>query len=224
MFDSELAFGDCFMRSVTPSLWSRSHAGNIILSAYESDCSDGRADWIWASSSGPWPNSWSERTAEALRNPTSSKILAYLKLSSPRSERFLREKVGVTESTFDRSIRQLVKLQLIELTNDKCFLLSPNAELPDVEICAFEFKLENWRRAFYQASRYRSFAHRVYVVLPESTAGRAKSHLDAFRLQNVGLISFSSENGAHRIQSSKKRKPRSRSNFIQAIGMLHQSR
>jgi DNA-binding transcriptional ArsR family regulator len=224
MFNSESEFGDCFMRSVNPSLWSRSHNRITVLSAHESDCSDGRADWIWASSSDRWPNSWTERTAEALQNPTSSRILAYLKLSSPRSERFLRGKLGVTESTFDRSIRELIKLGLIESTNDRCFLLSPNAELPDLEICAFEFKLENWQRAFYQATRYRSFAHRVFVVLPESTADRAQSHLDAFRLQNVGLISYSSENGAHRVQTSNKRKPRSRSSFIQAIGMLHQSR
>ena len=223
MFESENEFVDSFVGSVAPSLWSRTYRGKAVRVVYESDCSDGRADWVWARSAGKWPRSWSERTAEVLQNPTCSRILAYLKLSSPRSNDFLRLRVGVSSLTFDRSVRDLVDVDLVRETKGQLFLLSPKADIPEVEICAFEFKLADWKRAFYQATRYRSFAHRVYVVLPEPIIRRTEKQWGAFQRQNVGLIAFDENTGARRVLTSNKRMPRSRSSFFQALGMLHQS-
>lgn len=222
MFESEDAFVESFVASVTPSVWSRTFRGKAVRSVYESDCSDGRADWVWARSAEKWPRSWSEETAQVLQNPTCSRILAYLKLSSPRSDQFLRDRVGVATGTFDRAVRDLIRVNLVHRTQGQLLLLSRQAELPDVEICAFEFKLKNWKRAFFQASRYRSFANRVYVVMPEATVGRADKQLEAFQRHNIGLIAFDENSGARRVLVSNKQKPRSRSSYIQALGMLHQ--
>ena len=55
---------------------------------------------------------------------------------------------------------------------------------------AFECKLNDWRRAMSQASRYRFFSNQAIVVLPPSIAKRAMPFLDTFRKIRVGLWSF----------------------------------
>lgn len=54
-------------------------------------------------------------------------------------------------------------------------------------IFAFEAKLQGWRNALTQAHRNRCFAHRSYVVLPESTALRALRFQAEFRRRGVGI-------------------------------------
>jgi hypothetical protein len=58
--------------------------------------------------------------------------------------------------------------------------------------------------------------------MPSTSIRRAQNHLQHFRRQNIGLISHSCDASSRRILASKKRRPRSRSGFIKAIGMLQQ--
>jgi len=55
---------------------------------------------------------------------------------------------------------------------------------------AFEFKLTDWRKGATQAMRYRSYAHRVFLVMPPVPALRAAQHLEAFRDLEIGLWAF----------------------------------
>ncbi len=55
------------------------------------------------------------------------------------------------------------------------------------DVIAFEMKLERWRQAVHQAYRNTCFAHRSYVVLPESIAVRAQRSCFEFVRRSVGL-------------------------------------
>jgi hypothetical protein len=55
------------------------------------------------------------------------------------------------------------------------------------EVIAFEAKLNDWRRAIYQAYRNTSFASRSYVVLPTHVATRAEKSPEMFENYGVGL-------------------------------------
>ncbi len=101
--------------------------------------------------------------------------------------------------------------------------LASEPGLPEAEVVAFEFKLEDWKRAFYQAIRYRSFAHRGYVVLPANVVHRCDPMLDVFRAQNIVLLSHHPSDGATRIVPSVKNLPKSRANYLKALAMLHES-
>lgn len=57
-------------------------------------------------------------------------------------------------------------------------------------LVAFEAKLDNWRRAFYQAYRSTAYANKSYVIVPENVASRAIRDRDEFELRGVGLCSF----------------------------------
>lgn len=210
-----------------PSLWTRSASDTSspevhVKTRFESNCSDGQADWVWSASRQPWRADLCEQSTTLLQNPTCARILSMLKPSAPRREAFLQERCGVSEATFRKSLGKLSEVNLIALVDDRSYVLGERAKLPKAEVVAFEFKLENWQRAFYQATRYRSFAHRVYVVLPANVVHRCESMHDAFRVQNIGLLSHDSEAGASRLLPSCKKAPRSRANYLQALAMLHE--
>ncbi len=56
------------------------------------------------------------------------------------------------------------------------------------EIVAIEVKLSNWKRAFLQANRYKSFADKVYVAMPESKAHLV--NIDLLKKHGIGLYVF----------------------------------
>ena len=67
------------------------------------------------------------------------------------------------------------------------FYLKVNGWIPIAqEIIAIEAKLCNWRRGALQANRYKAFAHKVYLAIPES-----KEHIvdkDYFMKHEIGLM------------------------------------
>jgi hypothetical protein len=54
-------------------------------------------------------------------------------------------------------------------------------------LIAFEAKLRDWRSALDQAYRNTCFAHKSYVVVPQSTALTAFAYVAEFRSRCVGL-------------------------------------
>jgi hypothetical protein len=98
--------------------------------------------------------------------------------------------------------------------------LAEQARLPAVEIDSFEFKLSNWRRALYQATRYRCFSHRVYVVLPPEAIPAARSSIGAFEQLNVGLLLHDEDGYSEQIVRPKKKAPASRQRLYMAIGQI----
>ena len=100
------------------------------------------------------------------------------------------------------------------------YVLGPSYSEPEIEICSFEFKLYDWKRAFYQAKRYRTFSHRVYVVMPPEAARRVNGALGFFRTFNVGFITHGEDGRSEKLLPCKKREPNSRPGFIRALGML----
>jgi hypothetical protein len=219
-FRREEHLGHSFRSNAKPSLWCGIKEPQNVFTTMESTCSDGRADWVWATVRSGAEVSLPGTTAELLEQPTCSRILAALKVDSPLSHEVLRAKSGVARGTFIRHLDQLIDLDLVSNRGGNLFSIGPAFPTPRIQICSFEFKLENWRRAFQQARRYRSFSHRVYVVMPSSSASRALQEIESFRRFNIGLIGHTPDGASKRLILSRKRKPSCPSNLIQAIGLL----
>lgn len=211
---------DSFLEHATPSLWCDAKKVERVRSVKESTCSDGRADWVWANISASPLELLDGPTSELLEQPTCSRILAALRSASSMPVDTLRKYSGVTNGTFRRHLDALIDLHLIRSGPAQEFRLGPAFKLPKMEICSFEFKLENWRRAFQQARRYRSFSHRVYVVMPAQSAARANLHAESFQTFNIGLIAHSPDGTSKRLIRSRKMQPASPTNFLQAVGQL----
>jgi len=190
------------------------------VTARESTCSDGRADWVWGGSRRALAGEGSSALSPFLQQPTLSRILALLKPVASRRAEFLQGLVGVDGATFRKAVNQLLAADLMEELAPKSYVLGSAFQVPALEISAFEFKLGDWKRAFYQAKRYRCFAHRVYVVMPIETAHRVEAWQDTFRRFNVGLIAHSPEGSSEVILPARRTEPSSRARYLRAIGML----
>lgn len=192
-----------------------------VISLCESDCSEGQADLVYAHlSKANAPGRILGPIADLLRQPSCSRILSTLKPRAPRNEAFLRERVGVTAQTLRFWLKQLLEARLIQASGADSFVLGSRFVIPELEICSFEFKLQNWRRALYQATRYRVFSHRVYVVMPPESMNPALENLALFRRLNVGLVSHDRAGQTRAILQASKKPPISRHRLIMALGML----
>ncbi len=209
-----------FEKHAHQSLWSRSGAGASVLAVKESYCSDGRADLVWTTLFDDWEPELSEDALNLLTQPTCSRILSLLKPEAARREDYLLSRTGVGQRTLRYWLDSLFESELIEEIGEGRWVLSSDFEFPSLEICSFEFKLDNWRRALYQATRYRTFSHRVFVVMPPESSTAALKSRAAFERLNIGLISHSVHGESHVRIPSRKRDPVSRHRFIMALGMM----
>lgn len=209
-----------FQQHAASTLWCPRPKPGPIRAAIESTCSDGRADWVWATLRCSLPDNIPALSYELMQQPTCSRILAALRTKSRQPEEMVFYFAGVSRRTYRMFLDQLLDTGLVSFDKAGFMKLGPRFPTPDIEICSFEFKLKDWRRALQQARRYRSFSHRVYVVMPNTGVGRAIQHIDSFRRSNIGLIQHDSDGISNRLIVSKKRKPSCPSDHIQAIGLL----
>jgi DNA-binding transcriptional ArsR family regulator len=222
-FRWERELSKSFQKSAHPSLWSRRKGGAWVL-ARESSCSEGRADLVW----GRFEESRSlgelRRHASLLQNLTSSRILAVLHRETGLSTEELVRRIGVSRPVLRKWVRELVEAKLIEKEAGDSYRLIASQKIPKVEICSFELKLKNWQRALYQATRYRSFSQRVFVVMPPYSAEVAYKHKLLFERANIGLVSHDTTGKSRILVRPKIRPPHATYRTIMAIGMLSTSK
>ncbi len=186
----------------------------------ESKCSEGRADLVFGKICRCWTSSIKPSQSILFKQPTCSKILNTLKPSSGRTESFLLPKIGVTSSTLRYWLNRLENENLISRIDENKYVLSSNFYLPKAEILSYEFKLNNWKRALFQATRYRTFSHQVFVVMPPESSHLISKNIDIFKRFNVGIMTHDINGRTKTIFSPRKQMPLSRVNFLMALGML----
>ena len=209
-----------FLQHADPALWCRGRNLGHVRTVMESTCSDGRADWVWASVACDWPSRVPDGGSRLLQQPTCSRVLASVKPGSSRRESYLEARSGVTNGTFRYWLGELLEWGFLSEVAPKRYVLGPSYCEPEIEICSFEFKLHDWKRAFYQAKRYRTFSHRVFIVMPTEAAERVNGAFDLFRRFNVGFITHGDDGASRRLLMCRKTQPTSRPRFIRALGML----
>ena len=109
---------------------------------------------------------------------------------------------------------------LVRAISARGFVLGPKSNLPNCKIWCFEGKLRDWKRALYQATRYRAFAHRSFVVMSEAYIGSAEAQVNCFRLARVGLLALSDEGRLRIITSPRPQQPRNPVMFAMAKGRI----
>lgn len=131
--------------------------------------------------------------------------------------------VGVTKTTATRVLKSYGEAGFCGFDSEKKYwnkLESPKALV--AEFCAIETKLKNWRRALYQASRYRDFAHQAWVVMDDRDVSPALRNLEEFSRLNVGLASIATTGEAKIHAKPTLRSPRSELRFWYANALIAQ--
>ena len=161
--------------------------------------------------------------ATSLGSPASAHILSILRYGAPRSMSHLEKVTGLSNRSLVSYTRRLEDAGIVNVHTNSTFSLAcplPSSPSSMVDIVAYEGKLSNWRRALHQAIGYRSFSHSVRVVMPASSARRAKQIEDTFRVNGIGLIAIEEDGSEHVLISSKKRRPASRRLYLLAVGTV----
>jgi hypothetical protein len=211
---------ESFRKNALPNFWKNRRQSSSVATLDESTCSDGRADLVSASLPEGTLEGRLGEWCSLITRPTCSRVLACFPRNSVRTERFLLRRLGVSVEGLRRALREMLHAGLLRDLGGGRYRLDDDFVLPNIEITSFEFKLSNWRRALYQATRYRVFSHRVYVVLPAESTRAAAENSNLFAGLNIGLIAHSSDGNCHQLVRPRKREPIARHRMIMAIGAL----
>ena len=171
-------------RAVADGLLSSGN-GKVLKLVREVEGLHGRVDLMAALV----PNGFSLTTAqiEVCEQPSCAAILEALLNRQPKTASELASELRLHSTTIRRWLNRLVEEDLVRSVKNG-YVLSPSGKTPRVLIWSFEGKLRNWKRALYQATRYRAFSHRSFVVMPEQCIGPALENLARFKRAKIGLI------------------------------------
>ena len=164
-------------------------------------------------------NGW-KLLGEAFSEINRASILVRLHRSTTRHENYIQEALGLAKRSVRRHIHYLVDIGLVDRTPTGLLRLAKPYCLPKVEVWAFEVKLRNWRRAFYQALRYRGFSHNVVVVMPTDRLNAPRSNLSHFVTMNVGLAGIAEDGKIEFVSKPQSRSPLSKGHYLYGLGRI----
>jgi len=148
-------------------------------------------------------------------------IISLLKPKAPRTETFLTRNTGLSLKTVKRILKQLEYQQIIKRLDSGGIIVGPKWKSPNFDLWAFELKLNNWKRALFQASQYRTFATNITVVFPTERKKTIIENLNKFRKMKIGVMLFDiSKNNYEIILKPNKIKSTSKRFYFHTIGTL----
>jgi len=117
-------------------------------------------------------------------------ILSILKPKSPRSYQYLNQKLSYSKSSIVKYLRLLIATGFIKKTSQNSFILSKIIENLEIEIYAFELKINNPKRAIFQAQQFRFFAGRSFIIVPPNQTRNYERFKPTIKRWGIGLYSF----------------------------------
>ncbi len=140
---------------------------------------------------------------QILSKPASALIFSYLKNKQYISKLTLQKNVGLSSSSLENTLNELLKVGLIEKDENK-YKRKEIFEFPKTAITGYEAKLKNFNKAFYQAKNNRFYVDYSYVVFPIEVANRIfEKHKNLLVANGIGLIGVS-ESGTKKFIRAKK--------------------
>ena len=126
-----------------------------------------------------------------LSKPSCAKIFIRLKNKRPISKEKLLIGLGISNSTFEKSLSELIKGGLVSKENN-LYYRNVNFFFPNVIINGYEAKLTDYNKALYQAIANKEFVDYSYMVFPLNVANNILSkHKDTIESNDLGLVGVS---------------------------------
>ncbi|MCA1318370.1 hypothetical protein LC085_00480 [Bacillus tianshenii] len=178
----------------------------------EVDCWQGRADIVEGFSNDIYTsiNTFSDEQILLIRNLTCAKIISLLNHTTARTKKLIYNNLGIQKKTIDVWLVRLLEEEILAETRPDRFIIHPNFSLPEIKFTAYEVKLYNWKRALYQATQYKGFSNKSYVVMPKKHIQPAINNLQAFVANNIGLIEVNDDGRFKILLKSRNLRPTSK--------------
>jgi len=182
---SEAVMADAFQKLL------RSSKGLPGIGAFESvyreiNCRQGRPDFIALRR---------KNTSSRVCFPSSiglvgASIMSLLKPRAPRTFNFLKTHSEFSPNSIKKSLRLLLSSGHVEQTVTESYILGAIAKEIAFDIWAFELKLDNPKRAIFQAQQYRSFAEQSIIVVPPGQEKNYERYKNTMKRWGIGLVTF----------------------------------
>jgi len=125
-------------------------------------------------------------------------ILQKLKPKAPRTFDYLVGKLEFGRDSIRKSSRLMIKNGYIEQLKSGAYRLSANMNCEKPEIWTFELKLNNPKKAVFQAQQSRAYAERAVIVVPPGQERNYERFRETMQRWHVGLSTFDPITGAFR--------------------------
>ncbi len=127
---------------------------------------------------------------------------------------------GSSTTSAKKAINNFIKAGYCRSKDNNTYIKNRQPRELCYSIIAIEAKLKNWKRALWQASRYKTFASESWVVLDRRHASSAIKNIDTFKRFNIGLATFSTDGFYDEHYSPKKDAHQSEIAFWKANAIL----
>lgn len=152
---------------------------------------------------------FSQNQIEILSKPAAALIFTKIKNERPISKDTLVKGLGLSKSTIEHTLYDLLNVELIVKNDKGYYLRKVKFVFPKTIVTGYEAKLTDFSKAFYQAKVNKEFVDYSYLVFPMDTANKLLSKKKEFMLNNgIGLIGVSKKNIVTLIKASKSEKMR----------------
>ncbi len=136
---------------------------------------------------------FTKQQCHILKKPSCAKIFMRLKNKRLLSKKKLFIGLGLSESTFNKALSELMKAGLVA-QNDNNFHRNVNFVFPKVVITGYEAKLTDYNKALYQARMNREYVDYSYMIFPMNIAHNImEKHSEVLKQYNLGLIGVSQD-------------------------------
>lgn len=115
-------------------------------------------------------------------------VLVFVERHAPVAEREVLKQLHITPQAAQRALDGLERAGAIRRESSGEVRLRRAAATSHLLITAVEVKLKRWREALVQATSYRRFADRVFVVLDGNQVSLSSDVTNAFIHASVGLL------------------------------------
>jgi biotin operon repressor len=137
--------------------------------------------------------SFSEKQIAALSKPANAQIFTKTKCERPLSKETMVKTIGLSESTINKSIYELINNDLIIKKKNNYFRKSKFV-FPKTTVTGFEAKLKDFSKAFYQAKLNLEYVDYSYLVFPSHIAENiVRNKSDLLTNNGIGLIAVDRE-------------------------------
>ena len=161
------------------------------------------------------------KTVLEIKKVNAFKILALIKTNSPRTEQYILNRSGLSLNTLKMALNQLLEYNIITQNQNNSYLLMDDLLNLDIDLWAFELKLNNWKRALFQALQFKTYASNVVTVFPMERESILRRNLDVFKRMGIGVIAFDSRSlKIHVLKRPLKIKPKSQAHHLFAISQI----
>jgi biotin operon repressor len=183
----------------------------------EISCRQGRPDFIALRFISP-PETRKHISVNGLVCPA---ILQNLKPRAPRTLDYLVTKLEFGRESVRKSLRQLIENGYIEQLESGAYRLSSTSDFQTPEIWTFELKLNNSKKAVFQAQQSRTYAERAIIVVPPGQEKNYKRFEVTMQRWHIGLATFDPLTGVFRfVRKGRKSRALSRTQQLYTLSRL----